>query len=78
MDCKMDKEYWTNFDLLDAVKTICAQKGLAYTKSNSSVAEELLFQIGELSIHSSQSEEDKIRIDNFRCKYIRVINQFKT
>ena len=78
MDCKMDKEYWTNFDLLDAVKTICAQKGLAYTKSNSSVAEELLFQIGELSIHSSQSEEDKIRIDNFRCKYIRVVNQFKT
>ena len=77
MDCKMDKKYWTNFDLLDAVKTISAQKGLVYTKAHFSVAEELLFQIGDLSIHSSQSEEDKKLIKNFRCKYIRVINHFK-
>ena len=77
MDCKMDKKYWTNFDLLDAVKAISAQKGLVYTKAHFSVAEELLFQIGDLSIHSSQSEEDKKLIKNFRSKYIRVINQFK-
>ena len=77
MDCKMDKKYWTNFDLLDAVKTISAQKGLVYTKAHFSVAEELLFQIGDLSIHSSQSEEDKELIKKFRSKYIHVINQFK-
>ena len=38
----MDKNDWTNFDLLNAVKTIRAQKGLPYTKAHFSVAEELL------------------------------------
>ena len=52
----MDKKYWTNFDLLDAVKTISAQKGVSYTKANLGVAEELLYQTGEFSFHSSQSE----------------------
>ena len=63
----MDKNYWTNFDLLDAVKTISAQKSLSYTKAHLSVAE-LLYQTGELSCHSSQSEEDKLYIKQFRNK----------
>ena len=73
----MDKKYWTNFDLLDAVKTISAQKGVSYTKANLGVAEELLYQTGELSFHSSQSEEDKLYIKQFRAKYFNVIKQFK-
>ena len=64
----MDKKYWTNFDLLDAVKTISAQKTVSYTKANLSVAEELLYQTGELSCYSSQSEEDKLYIKQFRNK----------
>ena len=74
----MDKKYWTNFDLLDAVKTISAQKGLPYTKAHDIVAEEILYQLGELSIRTSQSEEDKLLITNFRNKYFRVIKQFKS
>ena len=73
----MDKKYWTNFDLLDAVKTISAQKGVSYTKANLGVAEELLYQTGELSFHSSQSEEDKLYIKQFRAKYFSVIKHFQ-
>ena len=40
------------------MKTISAQKGVSYTKANLGVAE-LLYQTGELSFHSSHSEEDK-------------------
>ena len=74
----MDKKYWTNFDLLDAVKTISAQKGLAYTKAHYTVAEEILYQLGEISINSSPSEEDKSFIKNFRGKIYKIIRKFTT
>ena len=69
----MDKKHWTNFDLLDAVKRISSQNGLSYLKKDHKiVAEEILNELGELSIDSSQSEDDKLLISNFRRKYFRV------
>ena len=74
----MDKKYWTNFDLLDAVKRISSQNGLSYlNKGHEVVAEEILNELGELSIDSSQSEEDKKLISNFKMKYFRVVKKFK-
>ena len=41
MACEIDKKYWTNFDLFDAVKKICKQEGLPYNKSSYKLAEKL-------------------------------------
>ena len=49
---------WTNFDAFAAAKRICAQNELAlFKKSYTVVAKEILLELGELSISSSQSEE---------------------
>ena len=78
MDCETENKYWTNFDLLDAVKRISSQNGLSYyNKSHTIVAEEILHELGELSINSSQSDEDKLLISNFRTKYFYVVKKFK-
>ena len=78
MDFEMDKKYWTNFDLLDAAKRISSQNGLTYSnKAHKIVAEEILNELGELSIDSSQSDEDKLLISNFKKKYFRVVTKFK-
>ena len=78
MDFEMDKKYWTNFDLLDAVKRVSAQNSLSYSKQQYKiVAEEILHELGELSIHSSQSDEDRELISKFSKKYFRVVSKFK-
>ena len=78
MDFEMEKNYWTNFDLLDAVKRISARNSLPYLRQQHPiVAEEILHELGELSIHSSQSEEDKLLISKFSRQYFRVVTKFK-
>ena len=68
----MEKKYWTNFDLLEEVKTICAEKKLPpFAKGHNAVAEKLLQLIGEKDI----SDKD---IHNFKCRYFRVMKKFKT
>ena len=67
----MEKKYWTNFDLLEEVKTICAEKKLPpFAKGHNAVAEKLLQLIGEKDI----SDKD---IHNFKCRYFRVMQKFK-
>ena len=68
----------TDFDLLDAVKRNSARHSLSYLKQQHKiVAEEILHELGELSIHSSQSEEDKLLISKFSRQYFRVVTKFK-
>ena len=78
MDFEGENECWTNFDLLDAVKRISAQNALPYYKGHKIVAEELLYELGELSIDCSQSDEDRLLVSNFRKTYIYVIQKFKS
>ena len=46
---------WTNFDLFNAVKKICEEKGLSLYTQHRMVAQEILYELGEISIDSTQS-----------------------
>ena len=67
---------WTNFDLLNAVKKISHERGLSWKKESRTVAQEILYNLGEISHNTSPSEEEKLVIDRFRRKYFRVISKF--
>ena len=78
MDGDLNKKYWTNFDLLKEVQRICTENKLpCFTKGHDKVAVEILDLLGEISLSSSPSQEDKNVITNFKKKYFRVIKKFK-
>ena len=76
MSCESNN-YWTNFDLFYAVKRICEEKNVSMYKRHKLVAEDILYELGELSINSTQSDEEKKLIQSFTMKYFRVISKFE-
>jgi len=70
MDGDLNKKYWTNFDLLKEGQRICTENKLpCFTKGHDKVAVEILDLLGEISLSSSPSQEDKNVITNFKKKY---------
>ena len=64
---------WTNFDLFNAVKKICEEKGLSLYTQHRMVAQEILYELGEISIDSTESDEDKKLITSFTFFFLSYL-----